>query len=56
MNDIPKLPNSKDVIREASKKLKIIEHQRNLEEKFFQKNEEYNDFLNKFEEKISNKN
>ena len=53
MNDIPKLPNSKDVIREASKKLKIIEHQRNLEEKFFQKNEEYNDFLNKFEEKIS---
>ena len=53
MNELPKLPNSKDVIREASKKLKIVEHQRDLEEKFFQKFEEQNEFLNKFENKLS---
>ena len=53
MNELPKLPNSKDVIREASKKLKIVEHQRDLEEKFFQKYEEQNEFLNKFENKLS---
>ena len=53
MNDTPKLPNSKDVIREASKKLKLVKHQRELEEKFFQKNDEQNEFLNKFENKIS---
>ncbi len=52
MNDLPKLPNSKDIIREASRKLKIVEHQREIEEKFFQKYEEQNEFLNKFENKL----
>ena len=37
MSNLQKLPNSKDIIREASKKLKIIEHQRELEDKFYQK-------------------
>ena len=53
MNNIPKLPNSKDVIREASKKLKLVEHQRELEEKYFQKYEEKIEFLNKFENRLS---
>ena len=53
MNELPKVPSSKDVIREASNKLKIVEHQRELEEKFFQKSEEYNEYLKKFEEKLS---
>ena len=53
MNDLPKLPSSKDVIREASKKLKILEHQREIEEKFFQKYEEQNEYLKKFEDKLS---
>ena len=52
-NNLPKLPSSKDVIREASNKLKIIEHQRELEEKFFQKYDEQNEYLNKFEQKLS---
>ena len=53
MNELPKLPSSKDVIREASKKLKIVEHQREIEEKFFQKYEEQNEYLKKFENKLS---
>ena len=53
MSSLQKLPNSKDVIREASKKLKIIEHQRELEDKFFQKYDEYNEYLNKLEERLT---
>ena len=54
MNDLPKLPNSKDIIREASRKLKIVEHQREIQEKFFQKYEEQKEFLNKFENNFLN--
>ena len=47
------LPKSEDVINQASQKLKIIEHQRELEDKFFQRYEEKKEFLNKFEQKLS---
>ena len=50
---MPKLLSSKDIIREASKKLKIIEHQRELEDKFFQKYDEQNEYLNKLEERLN---
>ena len=53
MNNLPTLPSSKDVIREASNKLKIVEHQRELEEKFFQKYEDQNEYLKKFEKSLS---
>ena len=53
MSDLRKLPNSRDVIREASNKLKIVQHQRELEEKYFQKYEDQNECLNKFEENLS---
>jgi hypothetical protein len=53
-NNLPSLPDSKDVIREASKLLKVVEHQREIEDKFFQKYEEHNEYLSKFEEKLSN--
>ena len=53
MSNLQKLPNSKDIIREASKKLKIIEHQRELEDKFYQKYEEHNEYLNKLEERLN---
>ena len=52
-NNLRSLPNSKDVIREASKLLKVVEHQREIEDKFFQKYEEHNEYLSKFEEKLS---
>ena len=53
MKNISPIPNSKDVIREASKLLKVVEHQREIEDKFLQKYEENNEYLNKFEEKLS---
>ena len=53
MSDIQKLPNSKDIIREASNKLKIVQHQRELEDKFFQKYDDKNEYLTKFENNLS---
>ena len=53
MSDIQKLPNSKDIIREASNKLKIVQHQRELEDKFFQKYDDQNEYLTKFENNLS---
>ena len=55
MKPIKPLPNTNDVIRDASEKLLTVAHQRELDDKYFNKIEEYNDNLIKFEEKLYQK-
>ena len=55
MDSIKPLPNTNDVIRDASEKLLTVAHQRELDDKYFNKIDEYNDNLNKFEEKLYKK-
>ena len=54
MKPLPKIPNSLDIMKEASSKLEKIKHQRDIESKFLTKNEEYYEHISLFENKLSN--
>ena len=53
MNLVPKLPNSEDIMKEATKKLEKIKHQRDIESKFLSKHDSYQDYLNNLEKNLS---
>ena len=55
MENIPKIPSSEDVMREATKKLQAIKHERDIESKFLSKYESYSEHLNNFEKNLSKK-
>ena len=52
MNSLQKLPRSEDIMKEATKKLEIIKHQRDIESKFLSKNESYQEHLKYFEKNL----
>ena len=53
MDSVPKLPKNEDIMREATKKLEKIKHQRDIETKFLSKHESYQEYLNNFEKNLS---
>ena len=53
MNSVPKLPSSEDILKDVTKKLEKIKHEREIESKFLSKHESYQDYLNNFEKKLS---
>ena len=52
MNSLQKLPSSEDIMKEATKKLEILKHQRDIESKFLSKNESYQEHLKYFENNL----
>ena len=55
MDPFPKIPKSEDIMREATKKLEKIKHQRDIESKFLSKHESYQEHLENFEKNLSKK-
>ena len=55
MEPFPKIPKSEDIMREATKKLEKIKHQRDIESKFLSKHESYQEHLDNFEKNLSKK-
>ena len=55
MDPYPKIPKSEDIMREATKKLEKIKHQRDIESKFLSKHESYQEHLENFEKNLSKK-
>ena len=53
MNSSPKIPNNEDIMKEATKKLEKIKHQRDIESKFLLKHETYQEHLINFEKNLS---
>ena len=49
MELVQKIPNSEDIMREATKKLEKIKHERDIESKFFSKYDSYQEHLDNFE-------
>ena len=47
------LPNSEDIMIEATKKLEKIKHERDIESKFLLKHESYQEHLSNFEKQLS---
>ena len=55
MEQVQKIPNSEDIMREATKKLEKIKHERDIESKFFSKYDSYQEHLDNFEKNLTKK-
>ena len=55
MEQLQKIPNSEDVMKEVTKKLEKIKHERDIESKFFSKYDSYQEHLDNFEKNLSKK-